>query len=215
MKRIIWTAVILGVLLIGAVPVFAAGNSTGGIRISPALPVMVQSPATFETWLQPPPASPSTDPNIVLVMTKACYDELSGNVDVTWTGGSTSFAKNVFTAANTGYVPPSGTTDGGRYTVASLQDHIGVPHSENVYYVYGPFLAGPLTQTHQTFTVTFSSTHARMLVYVIAKSNGSTLFNQKVPPTIPGFVVPEMAPVLLTLASFGALTLYAVKRKKK
>lgn len=212
MKKLIFLMPIICLLLIGAVPVFAAGNSTGGIRISPALPVMVKSPAPFETWLQPLNAPPATSPNIVLVMTKACYDGLSGSVVVTWTGGSTSFPKNAFIAAHTGYVPTSGSTSGGRYTVGSFQDHLGVPHSENVYYAYGPFLAAPITQTHQSFTVALTSTHTRMLVYAIAK--GSTLFDQKVPPTIPGFVVPELAPVLLTFASFGALTLYAVKRRK-
>ena len=214
MKKLLLPMIVMTLLVITAIPVFA-GNFTGGLRISPALPLMVASPATFETWLQPPPAPPATDQSIVLVMTKACYDGLSPvGVLVTWTGGSTSFPKSVFTPANTGYVPSSGAEEGGRYTVASLQDHLGVPHSEMVYYAYGLFLANPITQTHQTFTVTLSSTHTRMLVYAIGKSDGSTLFNQKVPPTIPGFVVPELGPVLLSLASFSALALYWVKGRK-
>jgi len=114
----------------------------------------------------------------------------------------------------TGFVPPSGTTSGGRYTVASLQDHLGRPHSENVYYALGSFLAGPITDEPQSFTVELTSTHPRVLVYAIGKSGDSSLFNNKVPPTIPGFVLPELGPVLLALASFSALGLYAVKRRK-
>ena len=214
MKRPILLVMVITLLMIATSPVFASGEFTGSLRISPALPVMVESPATFEVWLQPPPAPPANDPNIVLVMTEASYSGLTGDVVVSWTGGSISFSAGVFIAVKTGDVPPSGTTEGGRYTVASLQDHLGVSHSDMVYYVYGLFLASPITQTHQTFTVTLPSTNPRMLVYAIGKNNGSTLFNNKVPPTIPGFVVPELGPALLALASFSALALYAVKRRK-
>jgi len=214
MKKLTLPLTIIGLLLIITAPVFAGGEFTGAIRISPALPLMVESPATFEIWLVPPPAPPGNDPHVLLVMTEASYSGLSGDVVVSWTGGSTNFPKTAFLPVNTGYVPTSGTTEGGRYTVASLQDHLGVSHSEMVYYAHGPFLAEPITQTHQTFTVNLPSTNPRMLVYAIAKCDGSTLFNQKVPTTIPGFVVPELGPALLAIASFGALALYTVKRRK-
>jgi hypothetical protein len=194
-------------------PALAASGS-GTIRISPALPVIVESPATFEIWIEGNAQPPTNDPHILLVMTQACYDGLTSDVMVTWSGGSTSFAKTDFTGVNTGFVPSSGAASGGRYTVAALQDHIGVPHSESIYYVLGPFLAGPITQTHQSFIVTLESEAPKMLVFAVGKTNSSTLFNNKVPPTIPGFVVPELAPVLLALASFGALALYIVKRRK-
>jgi hypothetical protein len=51
-----------------------------------------------------------------------------------------------------------------------------------------------------------------MLVYAIGKSG--TDFDNKVPPTIPGFVVPELGPILLALASFSALGLYSLKRRE-
>jgi hypothetical protein len=111
-------------------------------------------------------------------------------------------------------VPDSGAEEGGRYTVASLQDRLGVPHSEDVYYAYGLFLAGPITQTAQTFDITLPSTDQRMLVYAIGKTGDSTNFDNKVPPTIPGFLVPELGPILLALASFSAFAVYAVKRRK-
>jgi hypothetical protein len=167
---------------------------------------MVSSPATFNVSVTEHPAD---DPHILLVMTKACYNGLTGSVEVTWSGGSKSFPAADFTAATTGKVPPS--TPGADYTVASLQDHLGVSHSEDVYYAFGPFLSGPITQTAQTFVVTLPSTAPRMLVYAIGKS--STDFDNKVPTTIPGFVVPELGPILLALASFSALGLYSLRRK--
>ena len=212
MKKTICVGMFIILLALAVSPVLAAGQGT--IRISPALPVMVGSPATFQIWTEGGSQPATNSPHILLVMSQASYDGLTGDVTVTWNGGSTSFAKADFTGVSTGYVPPSGTTNGGRYTVASLRDHLGVPHSENVYYVLGSFLAAPITNTPQSFTVAFTSTHSRMLVYAVGKSGSSNLYDNKVPPTIPGFVVPEVGPVLLALASFGALGLYAFKRRK-
>jgi hypothetical protein len=191
-------------LIVVAGPVYALGT----IRIEPANPTMVSSPATFNISVTEHPAD---DPHILLVMTKACYNGLTGSVQVSWTGGSISFSATDFTSATTGKVPPS--TPDADYTVASLQDHLGVSHSEDVYYAFGPFLAGPITQTKQTFTLTLTSTAPKMLVYAIGKS--STDFDNKVPPTIFGFVVPEPGTILLALASFSALGLYSLKRTRR
>jgi hypothetical protein len=54
-----------------------------------------------------------------------------------------------------------------------------------------------------------------MLVYVLGKSSlTATLFDMKVPPTQPGLVVPEPSVLLAIIGSFGALALYAFKRRK-
>jgi hypothetical protein len=201
----------LAIFLIASVsPVFAG---TGQIRMQPALPIMLSSPATFSISVT---TGTSYDPQILLVMTNACHEGLTGNVVVTWSGGTVSFAKADFTSDDTNgdKVPPSGTTNGASYTVASCKDHLGV--SDPIWWAYKPFLAGPITTTPTEFTITFSSTHPKMLVYALGKSDQTaTDFDMKVPNTIPGFVVPELATLLLTLGSFGALGLYTVKRKKK
>jgi hypothetical protein len=60
-----------------------------------------------------------------------------------------------------------------------------------------------------------------MLVYAIGKISSSSFnvgcyeFDTRVPPTMPGFVVPDLAPILLAMASFSALGLYAIRRRKK
>jgi hypothetical protein len=229
-KLYILVPIVLVALIAALVPTSVLGTGTGTIRIWPhgsfyPLPIMLTSPATFGT--NTTNNQKAYCPNVVLVMTNASYQGLTGPVTVTWTGGSTSFPKSSFTSVilNSANVPPSGTTSGGRYKVSTLKEHIGVNNTADqwLWYVYGPFLSKPINGTIQTFTVTLPSTHPRMLVLIIGKSQCSTgcsiqcvpEFDMKVPPTQPGFVVPDAAPALIALSSFSALGLYAVKRRKK
>jgi hypothetical protein len=153
-------------------------------------------------------------------MTEASWNSLT-DVVVTWSGGSATFASGDFASAqkNSDQIPP-GTTPGGRYTVASLKDHLSYGLSEpisadaTIYWAMKPFLTGPLTHDHQEFSVALSSASPRMLVYAIGKTEESTLFNNKVPPTRPGFVVPELGTALMLVASFSAFAMYALKRRK-
>jgi hypothetical protein len=110
-------------LTMAASPVFALGT----IRIEPHAfdlpdPMVVSSPATLNVTVTEHTAY---DPQIFLVMTKACHEGLTGNVTVTWTGGNLNFTPADFTPANTGEAPHS--TPKADYTVASLQDHLEVP----------------------------------------------------------------------------------------
>lgn len=202
---------------------------TGTIRIETPegdyWPIMLESPATFEIWVQGA-GNPTSDPHILLVMTEACHLGLTGNVVVTWTGGSASFSSGEFTPVteNSDKVPPSDTYPiftGAGYTAASLKDHLSyglsepISSTETIYWAWKPFLNGEaLTHDHQSFSVDLPSTEPRMLVYALGKTNGSTLFDNKVPPTRPGFMVPELGPIFLVLASFSAFILYAVKSKR-
>jgi hypothetical protein len=217
MKRHILVGMIAAItfLAIAANPVF---GQVGTIRIEPhgsyyPSPIMLSSPATFNISVVTQAADPTTDPHILLVMTNSCYHGLTGTVNVTWTGGFIAFPKP-WTEVNTGeYVPPTGTVPGVRYQASSLKDHLNT--SDSVWWAYGPFLAGNITQTKQEFTVTLPSTDPRMLVYAIGKTGEETeLFNNRVPPTKAGFVVPELGPVLLALASFSAFALFAIRRRK-
>jgi hypothetical protein len=212
MRRRIAVLVLIVAMSMMIAPVFAAT-----IRITPNSsgypnPIMLSSPATFKI---DDVSKTDYDPHILLVMTIASWNGLSGAVTVTWTGGSTTFQKADFTfAANGGgsnKIPPGVTAD---YTAASCADHLGVSGSD-VYYAFGPFLAHEIDQTEQEFTVTASSTALRMLVYAIGRKDSPTApLNNNVPPTQPGLVIPEPATIMLALASFGALGLFLVKRKK-
>jgi hypothetical protein len=198
------------------IPVASAASSHSIIVITPPWPMTQSTPATF--GISTTPASdPTYDPHILLVMTSACYDGLT-SVEVAWTGGSMSLQKADFSLL-TGNPPPKIPSDAisdVQYTRSSLADHLGLSGDSDVYWAIAPFLGGNLLHTTaQTFTVTLDSTSPRMLVYALGKAAASdTEFNRWVPPTNPGFVVPELAPVLLALSSFAALALYAVKRRK-
>ena len=183
------------------------------IRIDPALPVMTESPATFSVYLQS--GDDATTPHIFLVMTEECFNGLTGSVTVDWPGGSTPdltiLAADWNLDSNGGKVP-LGADSGTGYTVSSLKSHLGT--TDGVYWVFKPFLAGPITETPKSFTVNLPSTKPRMLVYALGKSGDTSLFNNRVPPTLPGFVVPEAAPLIAMGMSFAAVGLYAIKRRK-
>jgi len=218
---------LLAITVVLATASFAyAGTATGTIRIGPDVwPVMVPSPADFEIWVEGG-GDPTYHPHVLLVMTEDCWNGLTGDVVVSWSGDSASFNKLInFTGVteNSAHVPPSGTTEGARYTVASLKDHLSyglgepISSTDTIYWAMGAFLSGPITGTPQNFTVNLPSTAPRMLVYALGKTEDSDIFDnfiRKVPPTRPGFVVPELGPVFAALASFSAFALYALKRRK-
>jgi len=219
MRKII---VICSTLLLLAM-ISGASAETGTIRIETPegeyWPVMLESPTDFEIWVQGA-GNPTSYPNILLAMTEASWIGLT-DVVVTWSGGSATFSSGDFASAqeNSAKIPP-GTTPGGSYTVATLKDHLSYGLSEpisadaTIYWAMKPFLTGPLTHDHQEFSVALSSTSPRMLVYALGKIGDSTLFNNKVPPTRPGFVVPELGTALMLIASFSAFALYTLKRRK-
>jgi hypothetical protein len=181
------------------------------IRTDPALPVMVDSPATFSVYIQS--GDDASEPHIFLAMTESCYKGLTGDVTVDWPGNPTpKTITNWNMETDNSVKVPSDVDSGTGYTVASLKSHLGT--TEPIYWAFEPFLAGPITETPQSFTVVLPSTEPKMLVYALGKSGETTVFNNRVPPTIPGFVVPEPAVVILLITSLSAFAVYAVKRRK-
>jgi hypothetical protein len=183
-------------------PVFAG---TGGIRIDPPLPEGTTSPAVFKIWVQG--KSTANDIHIFLVMTEASYEAFSGNVEVTWEGGSATIPKGddwTKETVNSVKVPPE-TTNGAGYTVASLKDHLDTIGP--IYWAFADLWDDGLGSSEETITVTLPSTDPNMLVYILGKSGKSPKFDMRVPPTIPGFVVPEVplgtaATILAMAAAF-------------
>jgi len=227
-RRIVLVALVMTIVL-ATVPFAYAENATGTIKLGPDVwPVAVGSPADFQVWVEGE-GDPTYDPHVLLVMTENCWNNLTGDVVVSWTGDSASFNKMAnFTGvtSNSEYVPPSGTTNGARYTVASLKDHLSyglsepISSDETIYWAMGAFLGGnPITGTPQNFTVNLSSAAPRMLVYVLGKLPGSDVFDnfvRKVPPTAPGFIIPEIpfGTIAAFIVMFGALTIFAIKKKR-
>lgn len=212
MRRQIYIICVLLLLTLITLPhkVHAEDIGLGSLRIEPNLPIMLKSPAEFN--ISATNRRTVYDPHILLVMTDASYKGLKGSVTVEWNGGSISFSKADFTEVS-GTVPPSGAHEGVYYRVECLKSQIG--YEGPLWYAYGPFLSRPVDNTKQEFTVTLPSTSPRMLVYAIGKSNpNSNVFDVRVPPSIPGFVIPDLAPMLLATASFSAFGLYGIKRRK-
>lgn len=186
------------------------------------LPIMLSSPATFT--IESANLTVGVFPNIVLVMTKASFVGLTGPVTVDWTGSSqynqTIFPKYSFQTATTGYIPDQMVTpyDTGRYNVSNLKKHLGVngTQDDTLYYNFGPFLGGDaIGRIPRQFTVTVPSTNTRVLVLAVARSGPCTpFFNMRVSPGKPGFIVPEIATLSLTAASFAAIGLFAATRRK-
>lgn len=216
MKKLILIALILA---IGTASIASAG--VGSIKIDPYWPTMVASPATFETWVEGG-SGPAYDLHILVVITKACYDGLSGDVVLEDGLGPVDIAKLAFTAVtlNSEKVPPGYTA---QYTVASLKDHlsyglsVALLSTDTIYWALAiaPF-DEPLTGTHQEFTVTVPSSAPRALIYVMGSSvDDSGDLDMHVPPTPAGFVVPEPATIAATATAIGAFGLYAYRRKRK
>ena len=177
-----------------ALPVNAG---VGGIRIEPPLPIMIESPAEFKIYVQN--GDTANDPHIFLVMTESCYVGLTGDVNVTWEGGYITITTWNLEAGET-KLPP-GSKEGADYTIASLKSHLET--SEQIYWAFEPILGGALTTDPVNITVTLPSSDPEMLVYIMGKSEGSELFDMSVPPTIPGFVVPEIP--LGTIAGLASM----------
>lgn len=242
MRRILLSAVMLSLFAVIISPAFSelSSGGVGTIRIEPhgsyyGDPIMLNSPATFNISVMPS-ADPTCDPHIFLVMTNTSYYGLTDDVTVEWTGDS--IADLTITSwhmeTNNSVKVPPGTVEGAAYTVASLKDHLET--FEPIWWAFESFLGpdGYLTQEPQEFTVTLPSTEPRMLVYALGKigvyqtcavqtplSIGSCvvcptgLFDNNVPPTKPGFVVPELSTILLAAASFSAFALFAFKQKRQ
>jgi len=215
MKKLAILMLLVSLSLI-VIPTVLAKVNSSIIVITPQWPLTQNTPATFNISTTPA-SDPTYDPHILLVMTVACYNGLT-NVEVTWTGGSVTFAKSDF-ALISGSPPPKvppDTASENQYTRSSLADHLGLPSNSSVYWAMKPFLGGnALHTTPQQFTVTLHSTNPKMLVYALGKASDSdTKLNRWVPPTNPGFVVPELGTILLAMGSFGALALFSMKRRK-
>jgi hypothetical protein len=214
-KRTLTTVVLALVALALAIsPALAAS-----IRIDPhgsyfGLPIMISSPATFNVSIVGGSGNPTTDAHVFLVMTETSFNSLTGDVTVAWNGGADSVTIIAWTmeSDNSVKVPPD-TTPGTGYTVAALRDHLNT--TEPIYWAFAPFLDGMnITNMPTAFTVTLPATEPRMAVYILGKTVGSELFDNRNPPTQPGFIVPEPATIAAAGLSMVALLGYAVVKRK-
>jgi hypothetical protein len=209
------------VLVMVASALLASPILAATIRIEPhgsyfGLPVMLTSPATFYVNLTAGQSTnPTTDPHIFLVMTETSFNSLTGNVTVSWHDGTESVTITAWNMESVNAVKaPPGTTPGTGYTVAALKDHLNT--TESIYWAFAPFLGGMnITHTAIPFTVTLPATEPCMAVYVLGKTIGSELFDNRNPPTQPGFVIPEPATIAAATLSIAALLGYVLVKRRR
>ena len=107
--------------------------------------------------------------------------------------------------------------NGAGYTVASLKSHLDT--DEDIYWAFVSILGGDMMEQgkHYDVTVEMASEAPSMLVYILGKnSETSSLFDMRIPPTIPGFVVPEapLGAIGMVTLLLGAAAGFAYKRSR-
>lgn len=200
----------ISLLLILSIVPTVMGGQTGGIRIDPPLPTpSVDGEFTISVI---PSAVPTYHPHILLVITDSCKSTI-GDVSVTWTGGGTTISSWNSETVPSVKVPPSATTGAG-YTVASLMDHLET--SGTIWWACTEILEAPIGEDSVDITVSFTSDDPRMLVYIMGSSspNNPVTLDTRVPPTIPGFVIPELPLGTITAIASMMVALILVARKR-
>ena len=164
----------------------------------------------------------------LLVMTETCYSQLTGQVNIGWTGENGGVSGNKDVA--TWYGPISGSIkipessviasysikNGDGYTASSCRDHLGV--SEDLYYawVQTTMIIGT---DEVTITIKVPANNVNMLVYLAGQTDNARNdfeLDANIPPTPAGlFVVPESALGTLAVlgAAFAALAIVKIKKR--
>jgi len=174
------------IILMFSFPVVMA--QTGGLRIDPAWPVMVESEHTFDVWCQ---TGTAYDVQVLLVVTQECYDGMPATGAVVDVDAVTSLEKSDFTGVSLNSLTvPTLSTNG--YTVASLKDHLdeglatALTSTDTIYYALSNEVFASLTGTKQSLYVKLYSSTPRMLVYLMGNLvDGSGNLDTRVPPTNP------------------------------
>jgi hypothetical protein len=186
----------------------------GWIRIEPHAfdppdPITVKSPATF--YVTVIDHKTIVNPQLLLVTSKACLNGLSDGITISWDWDpyvpTVELIKDDFNEvdpkAEPKWIPPEGDGFGKVYEADSLASHLE-SGEDTIWYCYVdmPVDGNQITDEDEyVLTITVPSTSPRVLVYVFGVES-------KVPPTRPGFIIPEFAfGTILAVASMIAALL--------
>jgi len=216
--------------------VIPVGSTTNGE------PIIANSPADLIIYVTTAQHSPTKNVWLLIALNKPTYDAID-NITAVGVDVSVTFEKARFVlaqysngqydparippeAANGPYDPTyPGCTNDDQHATSAVGEKVG-GKGEDVYYAY-EFFKDSITKTPYEFTVTLnvassmdvSLEKALVLAFgrAIPDDNGNYYglpFDIHTPYSGSTLVVPELAPILLTLSSFGALGLYAIRRRK-
>jgi len=181
---------------------------------------MTGTEETFELWVEG--GGTAYYPQLFLVMTETCWDGLT-KVEIDFHDDGPPVDATIFPddfiekTDDDKWLPPS-YPEGIRYTVASLKDHLGIGGTdESIYWTLVTFPTDDtITSNIYYVKITLDSTDPKMMVYVFGKTVDSTdaPYDMKVPPTNPGFMVPEPATIVAVATSLIALIGYTTLKNK-
>jgi hypothetical protein len=230
-KKIIFLIPLI-MMLASPMLVFAAGDN---IRVTPVgkpdgeMAIITSSPASLEIYVT---NAQQTRNNIwlLLVLDNDTYNGLT-SITLAGTQGPALLAKSSFTAitVNSGKIPLQndgnytgggytypGCTNTAQYSVGAILSQMSQVFPTNAVHYGLVYAFDSINTTAKTFTVTVNSPHINVLVLAQGCSGTSGKLNSNSPFSGSSILVtPELGPILMAMASFSALGLYAVKRRRK
>ena len=194
--------------------------ATGLLEITPTWPIMTDTDETFEICVKN--GGTAHSPKLFLVMTDTCHAGLAEvKIDFHDNGpsiGDVTLTDGFTKETDTDKGLPPGYSPGIIMTVASLKSHIGIGGTdESIWWTLVPFPTGDTingpTDKYKVH-ITLDSTDPSMMIYVYAKSSPGADYDMKVPPTNPGFMVPEPATIAAVATPTLTLLAYALYKRK-
>ena len=210
--------ILLSVFLFTTTAVHVYGLGT--LKMYPYWPYMSGTEEEFHVWIEG--SGTAYEPRLFLVMTETCYANLADpgaavEIDFEPYGVSPDITlyKSDFTPnyeTDNSVKIPSWAEEGVKYTVASLKSHLESEDPIRWCYVSFPtYIDGDGVW----FKIKLHSSQPRMLVYVFGKTDSALPYwNIKVPPTMPGFLVPEPATIAAVATPMLTLLGYAYYKRK-
>jgi hypothetical protein len=221
------------VLLASPIVVFAAGDV---IRVVPVgkpetgMAIITSSPASLQLFVTSA-QQPRSDIWLLFLIDEATYNGLT-TITLSGTEGPATIAKGQFTTVtvNSGKLPleSDGNYTGGvhtypgctkqtRWSVSAILSQMSQLFATTSVRYLLVYAFDSINTTPKPFTVTVNSPHINVLVLAQGRDGGKAgdPLNSNSPFSGSTLITPELGPIVLSLASFGAFAVYAIKRKKQ
>jgi hypothetical protein len=225
--------VLLGIAIL-TIPVFANPDATV-IRVVPVgephtgSAIITGNPATLEAFVTTAAHSPIYDVWLLVVIDHDTYMNMN-SITISDTDYPVTLVPGDFSAAVTGSPDKIPLTNDGNYSGPTAFPGC----QQNIQYAYGAVIS-QMSQVHTTttihyvlvyafnsitnapsrvFTVATDSTHINVLILGLGTEEDGTILANNTPFSGSTLHTPQIASILLAIASFSALAIYAVKRKR-
>ena len=229
--------VILLTLMLILAPIIAvsAAPDSAVIRLVPVgephtgMAIMTESPTQLEISVTNEPHSPTYNVSLIFLIDEDTYDALN-TITITNTDWPTTLTKASFTggpvssgklpeASDTNWVGPYSwpgcSAPNNQYEVSAILSQMSQVYPTTAVRYMIVYAFDSITTSPKLFDVEADSTHINVLILAQGRlTNPEGLLTERSPYTGSTLVVFELGPLVLALASFSALALYALKRRK-